>query len=164
MINLKSLIVFIAVVSAIAFSSCKKDKKTVAASGSLTATIDGKAASFSTHTTVLTGTENNSNFTTIQGNASNGSTMSITIYGALTQGATFTSNDPDPGNEPVLLYISGSDDYTNETSNPSVTVMITAVSSSSIQGTFSGTLTDIATGANQGKTTVIASGKFNVPR
>jgi hypothetical protein len=90
--------------------------------------------------------------------------MSITIYGALTQGATFTSNDPDPGNEPVLLYISGSDDYTNETSNPSVTVMITAVSSSSIQGTFSGTLTDIATGANQGKTTVIASGKFNVPR
>ncbi|MGZ3944195.1 MAG: hypothetical protein ACXVJB_04590, partial [Mucilaginibacter sp.] len=92
------------------------------------------------------------------------SSMSITIYGTLTAGTTYTTQDPDPTNEPLLLYVSGNDNYMNEVNNPSVSIKITSVSSSSIQGTFIGSLTDISAGANQGKVKVITGGTFNVPR
>jgi hypothetical protein len=162
---LKSLIILTLVLGVVTLNSCKKDKKTPApASGSMSATIDGTVTSFSKSTVVLTGSVNAANFTAIQGNAADGSTMTLTIYGALTAGTTYTTQDPDPTNEPVVLYVSGSDNYTNEVNNPSVSITITGVSSSSIQGTFSASLTDITTGANQGKVKVITNGQFNVPR
>src|SRR5579872_890124 len=97
---LKSLIILILVLGVVTLNSCKKDKKTPA-SGSMSATIGGTVTSFSKSTVVLTGTANGANFTTIQGNATDGSTMSLTIYGALTAGTTYTTQDPDPTNEPV---------------------------------------------------------------
>lgn len=163
----KALLLVVLMLSVAALSSCKKDKKVSATptpTGSVTATIDGEALNFSASTLVLSGSTNGANFTAIQGNASDGTTMTITIYGTLTAGKTYTSNDPDPGNEPILLYASGDDGYLNDITNPSVSVTLTAVSSSSIQGTFSGTVTDISAGANKGKSKVITNGKFNVPR
>lgn len=156
----KTLLVFTSILIIAGFSSCKKDKKVSPPSGSMTASIDGKSISFSTHTMVVTGSVNDVNFTAIQGNASDGSTMSVTVNGTLTAGTTYTSSDPDPGNEPVLLYGLGNDNYMNGINNPSVNVTITAVSSSSIQGTFSGTVTDMTSGTDK----VITAGKFNVPR
>src|ERR1700752_270876 len=99
---LKSLITLSLLLGLTTLNSCKKNKKTTAPTGTMTATIDGNAANCSTHTTVVTGSANSANFTTIQGNASDGSSMSLTIYGTLTAGATYTSNDPDPTGEPIL--------------------------------------------------------------
>lgn len=162
---IKTILLFVSIFSVVGLSSCKKEKKTAApASGSMNATIDGSVTNFSSSTVVLTGSTDGANFTAIQGNAADGSTMSITIYGTLTAGTTYTTQDPDPTNEPDLLYVSGNDNYMNEVNNPSVSITITSVSSSSIQGTFSGTVTDMTSGANQGKAKVITEGKFNVPR
>jgi hypothetical protein len=162
---IKTLLLFASILAIVSFSSCKKDKKTPApASGSMSATIDGTVIDFGKSTVVLTGSTNGADFTAIQGNAADGSSMSLTIYGTLTAGTTYTTQDPDPANEPQLLYVKGNDNYMNETNNPSVSIKITSVSTSSIQGTFLGSITDITTGANQGTVKVITEGKFDVPR
>lgn len=157
---LRNLITLSLLLGLMTLNSCKKDKKTSTVnSGSITATIDGNVTKFS-NAVVLTGSTGGNNFTAIEGNASDGSTMSITIYGTLTAGTTYTSNDPDPSGAPILLYVSGSNNYMNAIDNPSVSIKITAISSSSIQGTFSGTVTETSSGAAK----VITNGQFDVQR
>jgi len=157
----RTLLLFASVLGVVSLSSCKKDKKnpTPAATGTMTVTIDGNLTSFSKYTNVITGSVNDVNFTAIEGIASDGSSFSVTVNGTLTAGETFTSNDPDPGNEPELLYVSGNNSYMNGFDNPSVNVKITAISSTNIQGTFSGTIKEFTSGAPK----VVTEGKFNVP-
>jgi len=159
--TVKTLLLCVAVSGILGLSACKKDKKTPtpAATGTVTATIDGTAMTFSKYTHVITGSVNDVNFTAVEGIAADGSTFTITLNGKLTAGEGFTSNDPDPGNAPELLYVQGDNNYMNGIDNPSITAKVTAISATNIQGTFSGTITEFKSGAPK----VVTEGKFNVP-
>lgn len=147
------------------FSSCKKEKKTDPfLKGTVTADVDGVATDFSSFAIAVTGSSNGNDFTAVQGDAKDGSSIGLTVYGAIIAGKTYTPENQEIGTRPILTYSTGDDDFLTDFNNPSVTITITGVSSSSIQGTFSGSVTDITPGANQGKTKVITSGKFNVQR
>ena len=162
-----ALLVIVAFLTVASFSSCKKGKKTdtePVVKGTVTADIDGKASDFSKFALSYTGSVNGKDFTAVQGDSDDGSTIGLTVFGTITVGKTYTGADQAIGTGPTLLYSVGDDDYLTDLYDPSVTITVTAVSSSSIKGTFSGSVTNIASGANHGKKMVITNGKFNVQR
>jgi len=149
------------------FSSCKKEKKTdpeQVAKGTVTADIDGKATDFSKFAISLTGSSNGNDFTAIQGDAADGSSISATIYGAVTAGKTYTVKSGEFATNPVISYTaSNGDTYLPDLSSEStLSVTITAVSTSSIQGTFKGVLSYVGAGDKPDKS--VTNGKFNVQR
>ncbi len=165
---MKSIKIFALLILAfgvITLNSCKKDKKTVAAI-SLTADIDGTATNFSVSPLALTGTVQNTTFTVIQGATSTGAIIAITIQGKITAGKTYSDAASDDSDKPLFLYATSStdDDYLNDDSTanlPSVT--ITSITSTTIEGTFKGTVVKgIEVGNEQLPQKSITNGKFSV--
>ncbi|MDB5136092.1 MAG: hypothetical protein JWP37_2695 [Mucilaginibacter sp.] len=162
---IKTLIVLTLVFGVVTLNSCKK--KDPAPSATITATVDGIATTFNTHAIGAKGTIQGITITTIQGTAANGTSLAITLNGTITAGKTYSSSANSPDDEPLLLLSTPDSDFLNDDSSANlVSVTITAVSSSSIQGTFKGNLvsTNINVGNSgaQNATKVIADGKFNV--
>ncbi|MFB9845273.1 hypothetical protein [Mucilaginibacter ginsenosidivorans] len=160
-----ALSVLMLILSVASLSSCKKDKKTTpVVKSTVTADIDGKATDFSSFAIVLTGSTNGNNFTAIQGDAADGSSISVSVYGTLTAGKTYTIDGSDFGTGPAIAYsTSNGDTYLpDENSSTTLSVTITAVSASSIQGSFKGELAYVGSGAKPGKS--VTNGKFNVQR
>jgi len=163
----KALLVIVAFLTVASFSSCKKGKKTdtePVVKGTVTADIDGKASDFSKFALSYTGSVNGKDFTAVQGNAADGSSISVTVYGAITAGKTYTVKSGEFATNPVISYTaSNGDTYLPDLSSEStLSVMITAVSASSIQGTFKGVLSYVGAGDKPDKS--VTNGKFNVQR
>jgi len=161
--KIKSLILLTMLSGAVIMSSCKKDKSTP--TPFITATIDGSAVNFNTHAVAIKGSGETAGVTVIQGEGPNGTTFSISLLTALTAGKTFVSGGDDVNNAPLLQYSTSDDDFFNDDDDASnvITVTITSVSSTSVQGTFKGKIMDaIEVGNGTPKTKLISNGKFNV--
>ena len=158
---IKILIVFALAIGVITLNSCKK--KDVKPTATITADVNGTATTFNVHAIAATGTLEGVTFTTITGSASDGTSISITLNGALTAGKTFdTSGSPDV--IPLIAIEAGDNSFLNDDSsitNP-VSVTINAVSSTAVSGTFKGDLTSLTIGNVQPQTKSVTNGKFSV--
>lgn len=159
MTKIKSILLLTIAVGIITLNSCSKSKDDVVVSTTITASIDGTATTFN-NAFAVTGTVGGEKFTNVQGTASNKAVMSITLNGTITAGKTYSSTAAAISDRPLLLYApDDNDDYLNDDSNAAkiVTVTVTSISSTNIQGTFKGNVT-----AGSGKVKAITDGKFNV--
>jgi hypothetical protein len=146
--------------SAFTFSSCKK--KDVAPAATITATVDGTATNFNVNAAALQGAVSGTTYTNITGSTSSGgATLSMTLAGAVTAGKTYSDAASNDNDMPLFVYApsaTSQDDYLNDDDDasnlPSVT--ITAVTSTTIDGTFKGLI------QNSTGTKSIANGKFHV--
>jgi hypothetical protein len=159
--KIKSILLLTLAVGIITLNSCSKDKDNAVISTTITASIDGTATTFN-NAFALTGTVGGTKFTNVQGTASSKAVLSITINGTITTGKTYTSTATAISDRALLLYApNDTDDYINDDSNSTkivtVTVTVTSISSTNIQGTFKGNVT-----AGSGKVKAITDGKFNV--
>ncbi|MDN3580009.1 hypothetical protein [Mucilaginibacter flavus] len=164
--KIKTLLLLAATLGVITLNSCSKDKNSVP-SATITAGVDGTATTFNTNAITLSSTVNGATFTNIQGTASNGATISITLSGKPTAGKTYISTASKDDDKPVMLYSLKNDNYFNDDDNTKniVSVTISSVSSTGVQGTFKGALTNtvfVGTGGGTAKTKAITDGKFNV--
>lgn len=163
--TIKTLILLTLMTGVITLNSCKKNDKEVTVSSSISASIDGTATTFN-NALAITGTIGGEKFTNVQGTASNKAVISITINGTITAGKTYSSAATKVSDRPVLLYApDDNDDYMNDDSNTAklVTVTVTSISATNIQGTFKGNVTNtISIGNGSGKVKSITDGKFNV--
>jgi hypothetical protein len=162
---LKNLIIFTLVLGVVTLNSCKKDKKEGPIS--LTADIDGTATNFSVSPVALTGAVDGQTFTVIQGSTSAGATISLTLAGKITAGKTYSDAAASDDDKPLFLYATSStdDDYLNNDDDaanlPSVTV--TSITSTTIDGTFKGSVVKgIEIGNGTLPTKLISSGKFHL--
>jgi hypothetical protein len=159
--TIKTLVVLALAFSVITLNSCKKNSVKPAAT--ISASIDGTTTSFNTSAKAIKTTVQGISVTTIQGTASNGTNLSIVLSGAVTAGQTYSASASSPSNEPLIALTSSTDQFWNDDSSSNlVSVTISSVSSSSIQGTFKGNLVSTTSGSNTPPTKVIANGTFNV--
>lgn len=160
--TIKILTVLILALGVITFSSCKKDKK-VTPSATITADVNGTATSFNTNALAVKGTEGDTQITAVQGDGPNGTHLAITINGTVTAGTTYSATG---NNEPILLYSNTDDNFLNDDSSTTnaVSVTITSVSSTSIQGTFKGDVTNTVINPDNHAaiSKSITNGKFSV--
>lgn len=157
--KIKSILLLTLAVGIITLNSCSKDKDNAVISTTITASIDGTATTFN-NAFALTGTVGGTKFTNVQGTSSSKAVLSITMNGTITAGKTYTSTATAISDRASLLYApNDTDDYLNDDSNSAkiVTVTVTSISSTNIQGTFKGNVT-----AGSGKVKAITDGKFNV--
>ncbi|MET3978802.1 hypothetical protein ABIB62_001372 [Mucilaginibacter sp. UYP25] len=162
---IKTLILSAIAMGTVAVSSCTKDDNKATASGTITATIDGKVTTFDKNLVGGTSTVNSNTFTSIQGDDDAGNNLSITVVGVLTPGKIFKSNDANEQNRPIVIYTAvNNDSYVNDDNAVSniVTVAVSAAASNNIEGTFSGGLTTLVVGNGTAKTKTVTNGKFNV--
>lgn len=159
--TIKILAVLAIVCVVITLNSCKK--KDAQPAYSITATVDGKVTSFNTNAKAVTASLQGATLTTIMGQASDGTTISILLNAAPTVGKTYISGSTDPNSQPVLQLSTSTDSFLNDDSSSNlVTVTVNSVSSTSIQGTFKGDLASVAIGNSQPVTKSITNGTFNV--
>ena len=162
---IKTIILLTLTFGVITLNSCKKDDKEATVSTSISASIDGTATTFNS-AIGLTGTVGGEKFTSVTGTASNKAVISITLNGTITAGKTYSSAAANASDRPLLLYApDDNDDYFNDDSNTAklVSVTVTSISSTNIQGTFKGNVTNtISVGNGTGKIKSITNGKFNV--
>jgi hypothetical protein len=157
--KIKSIFLLTLAIGVITLNSCSKDKDNTVISTTITASIDGTATTFN-NAFAITGTVGGEKFTNVQGTASSKAVLSITINGTITAGKTYTSTATAISDRALLLYApNDTDDYINDDSISAkiVTVTVTSISSTNIQGTFKGNVT-----AGSGKVKAITDGKFNV--
>jgi hypothetical protein len=165
--TVKILIALTLVFGVVTLNSCKKENKEP--SVAITASIDGTATTFNTGAAALTGTVQGMKVTNIQGAASNGMMLSISVLGDITAGKTYsTAADNDNDMPMVILATSNGDtEFINDdsTTNP-FTLTITSVTSTSIEGTFKGALGEssinLGSDTQTGATKTVANGKFYV--
>jgi hypothetical protein len=159
--KLRILAVLAMSLAVISLNSCKK--KDVKPANSITATIDGTAVSFNTNAKAITTTVQGGAVTTIQGTASNGTNIAIMLSGTVGTAHTYTASTDSPSDEPLIALTSSADQFWNDDSSSNlVSVTITSMSSSSIQGTFKGALVSTTSGSNTSATKIITNGTFNV--
>ncbi len=157
--KIKLLLLSTVGIAMLALTSCSKSKDDVTISTTITASIDGTATTFN-NAFAVTGTVGTEKFTNVQGTASNKAVISITLNGTITAGKTYSSTAANVSDKPLLLFApDDNDDYLNDDSDAAkiVTVTVTSISSTNIQGTFKGNVT-----AGSGKVKAITNGKFNV--
>ena len=161
--TINALIMLALTIGVVSLNACKKEKKSPTPSNTITATISGTNSTFNTNAIALTGSLNSTNFTAVQGEGANGTNLSVTINGTLTAGKTYSAAT---GNEPTLLYSTSTDDFLNDDTSVanSVSVTITSVSATAVQGTFKGDVvnTVINTDGHAKITKSITNGAFNV--
>ncbi|HZX58789.1 MAG TPA: hypothetical protein VFE54_08690 [Mucilaginibacter sp.] len=167
---MKNLLLF-SVCLLLIFTSCKK-KAEVIPVNTITATVDGTLLTFNANVTGGKGyaegitTIHVSGFTTADNTAAIiGISISSTDANALQKGTyTFSSTNTHPTVYPYLVYNTPVDNAsqqpftTDATGVQITTITITSVSSTNIQGTFSGVLLH----AFASDTKTVANGKFNV--
>ena len=159
--KLRILAVLAMSLAVVTLNSCKK--KDVKPANSITATIDGTAVSFNTNAKAITTTVQGVSVTTIQGTASNGTNIAIMLSGTVGAAHTYTASADSPSDEPLIALTSSADQFWNDDSSSNlVSVTITSMSSTSIQGTFKGALVSTTSGSNTPPTKTIADGTFNV--
>jgi hypothetical protein len=162
-------------------SSCSKkndpdpNNQQQVASATITATINGVSTTFNdaaaTKTTV---TSNNLSLTTIAvaGKSSSGSLLSLGFGSpTITAGTTYTYDQATADTQAaIILYLpvsSNSNDiyanYLGQSTNTVTSVTVTAISATTIQGTFKGTLSHFnGDGVKiDDKTITVTDGKFN---
>ena len=157
--TIKQLVFLTLAFGALTLNSCKK--KDVAPAVSITATVDGTATNFNVSAAALQGTLNGVTVTNIQGSTSGGAILSMSLWGSLTAGKTYSDAATSDNDKPMFVYATSAtsdDDYLNDDDNasnlPSVT--ITSVTSTTIDGTFKG-LVQNSTGTKS-----MTDGKFHV--
>ena len=158
---------FLPVIVLFALSSCKKSSSSSAALGTINATIDGTATTFNTEATaVQSGTSGAYSLIIIgfQGAAGTSSTLDITLgssvpfaAGTLYSDTTTSAN----GNLAEIAYVQqpGEYEYSDVLSGP-VDVTITNITSTTVQGTFSGIVGAVNGGTPASHT--ITKGSFNL--
>jgi len=159
----KLVILFAIAFATLSLNSCKKDSKDAIVSNTISASIDGTVTNFGSAFAV-TATESGQKLTNIEGVSSNKATISITLSGTITAGKTYTSTAANDDDKPLILYSTvDGDNYLNDDNSANiVTVKVTAVSATNIQGTFTGGLTTFSIGNGAAKTKAVTNGKFNV--
>jgi hypothetical protein len=157
--TIKILIVSALTIGVITLNSCKK--KDAAPAVSITATVDGTATNFNVSPAALQGTVSGATVTNIQGSTSGGAVLSMSLLGTVTAGKTYSDAATNDNDKPLFVYATSAtsdDDYLNDDDDasnlPSVT--ITAVTSTTIDGTFKGLI------QNSTGTKSITNGKFHV--
>ncbi|MBL4678163.1 MAG: hypothetical protein JKY70_18440 [Mucilaginibacter sp.] len=150
-------------VAIIALSGCKKDNTGESLTVSISADIDGTNKVFDKNVAGGTITSEGQQITIIQGSATDGSQIAITLAGKLTSGKTFSNNAANDDDKPVILYNEADASYANDDSAVSniAGVTLTSASSTSAKGTFTGDLIEVSFG-NDVKRKVITNGKFSV--
>jgi len=157
-------IFFLALVLFLAFVSCKKDSSSTS-SGSISATVNDTSATFNNSALAINTTANGVYGISITGFADNSNQISINISGPnpVTTG-TYSFSTRGTGDQlsmgysipPNITYIQDSTSTANY-----ATVVITAISSTSVQGTFTGDL-KLFSGTSVVKTKSVTNGTFNV--
>jgi hypothetical protein len=150
------------------FSSCSKSSSSnssTAADNTFTATIDGTDMTFNISAQAIVTNQTDAYGITLIGyhdqNTTNPTMMTIMLLGtnAITTG-TYTPVSENGGTEATIFFTQGSNAYAADLNNPTTqTVTITSLTSSSVQGTFSGKIV-VETGGSGTKT--ITNGKFNL--
>jgi hypothetical protein len=165
----KLLIVLTLASGVLVLNSCSKDKTTTTTSIYITADIDGTATTFSTNAIAVTGTENGQSFTSLNGQAKDGTTISLVLAGTPIAGKTYSDAAANDDDKPLLLYTppgANADSYLNDDDDSSnlPTVTISSLTSTSISGTFKGKVEGgIAIGNNNTlPTKSITNGKFSL--
>jgi hypothetical protein len=148
------------------FSSCSKDNSDVAASATITATIDGTPTTFDKNVMGASSTFNGANVTSIQGSDAQGNRITISLTGNLIAGKTYSSNAANNDDKPLVFYVTAANTtYATDVSSVSdvIKVKVSAVSSTNAQGAFSGKLTALLDNNDPVfGTKTITDGKFNV--
>jgi hypothetical protein len=172
---------FISACLTLAFSACKKEssKTSTTASNTITATVGGSNVNFSTSATAEVVIDSGIYVLAVQGVTGTSSSAQSIIVGVLAQGpivkGSYTINSTTNPNVTVIPAIdyttslSGNDgdlfetnidfDIPNDNISTTTKVTITSISSTNVQGTFSGVLINDADGTS---TETVANGKFNV--
>jgi len=133
--------------------------------GTITGKVDGTSVTFNTDATAIE-TTSGGYMIAIGGyeggaGSSTGIALSISSNSAFTSGTVFSYSNTN-GNLPQITYTQqpGTVEYTDLTVQQT-TVTLTSVSSSNVQGTFSGTVDILSSGSPSSH--VITNGTFNVP-
>jgi hypothetical protein len=142
----------------ITVSSCTKDNEEPTIINSISASVSGTATSFNTNVTASSTAANETKLTKIQGSASDGSTLLVTIGGELVEGKTYTAATVGAAEKPIISLTSGNDIYLNNDAGATlVSITVTSISPNFIEGAFKG---DLATVGASPKLKVITEGKF----
>jgi hypothetical protein len=170
--NMKStkfLIVSALALGSLTFNSCKKNTVTVTSSVYITADIDGTATTFNTNATAVTATVSGQTATNIQGTAKDGTTLIIAINGLPVSGKTYSDAATSADDQALFLYTpsgANADSYLNDDDNSATlpTLTISAITSTTLSGTFSGLVEGgIPIGnSNTLPTKSITNGKFSL--
>jgi hypothetical protein len=176
---MKKILLFSACVLLV-FSACKKDSAKTASSNTITATVGGSNINFSTNATGELATDSGAYVLAVGGLTGTSSSAQSIVVGLLSDKPfvkgtyTFdTSTDPNTITVlPSIAYLtntsgdessefdSNTDIYLqNSTLSTTCTVTITSISSTNIQGTFNGLLTN---DGDNTTTKTVTNGKFNV--
>ncbi len=143
--------------------SCKQNTSPTNASGIISATVNDTAITFNTNATALyLGTNGKYNLVIsgFAGTTGTSNEISISIGGGAPVGVG-TYNDTGVGADKVTMLYglpSGASDFATRSD---ATVTITSLTSTNVQGTFSGVLSNY-TGRATKATKAFASGKFNL--
>jgi hypothetical protein len=165
----KLLFVLTLASGALMLNSCSKDKSTTTANIFITANINGAATTFNTNAGATTATVSGQTFTTIIGQAKDGTTLSIMLVNNPTSGKVYSDAASNDDDKPLIMITppgTNADSYLNDDDNTSTlpTVTITSLTSTTITGTFSGLVEGgIPIGnSNTLPTDAITSGKFSL--
>lgn len=162
---MKKLILLLPVCLLLALSSCSKKSTPAPGStgtGTITATIGGSAQTFNVNAYATAQNIDGLNFITIYGSKSSGSTDKFElaiVNSSILAGTTYTG----VASQVQLTYTLASGavyQYADDDAAAFVSVVIKSVSSTNVQGTFSGNLNLISgTGA---ATETVTNGTFNL--
>ncbi|MHB8208859.1 hypothetical protein [Mucilaginibacter sp.] len=175
---MKNFLLFSACVM-LAFASCKKDAAKTTTTNTITATVGGTNVNFSTGAIAQLGSDSGAYILEVQGVSGTGSSAQPIIVGLVSEApivkGTYTFNsstDPNATVFPDITYaksLSGSAadvfvtdiyfDAQSSTISTTTTVTITSISSTNVQGTFSGVLINEA---DDTITETVTNGKFNL--
>lgn len=159
--SIKSILLFTAAFAVLTFGSCKKDSNNQPAL-SISAKVDGTATAFNNNILGFKGTQGSTDFTSIEGTAADGTNMSLTIYGTITAGKTYSSAAAF-GEQGLVLYTTKDDDsymISVDDASTSTSITVTSVSGNKVSGTFQGTLKEFIVGPGTPHTKIITEGKF----
>jgi hypothetical protein len=165
-------LILISFCAAITFALYSCDRKTLAPSTGISATIDGKAETFNTIDSASSRTATNQYIMSI--NARNSAADSADVLELFLDSPTpiavgtysLTPGSYNPPYVPLIVYkVKGSTNFANDyvidyTGAHQISITVTSISSTNIQGTFSGTL--VVAAGSSGATKTITDGKFNV--
>jgi hypothetical protein len=162
----KLLIVITLALGLLTLNSCKKDKQETVIH--FTASINGTATTFDTEAAAIVSNSQGNTLTTLKGTAKDGTILTISIAGTPIVGKTYSDAEANDDDRPLMLITPPGDadsffNYDDDASNlPAVT--INSANSTTVTGTFKGTLTGGVTvgGGNNFPKKVITNGKFSL--
>jgi hypothetical protein len=160
-VNMKKII-FPVVCSLLIFFSCSKSASS-ASGGSITATVNGSNQTFNTSALAISEAASGAYslaITGFEGAANNSNQVTIGIAGSspITTG-TYTTFGSAADEVSMVYSLPGNIEYAAISNAPQVT--ITSISTTNVQGTFSGILT-LYSGTSSTTTESVTNGKFNV--